>query len=296
MQSMTGFGKGDLTVGSSMISVEIKSVNHRYLDARFRLPSTLGFLELPLLEILKTHFERGSLEINIRQKTQGGQDLNGSSVKYSIDEEAARSIIEGSEKLHLKFATPKTPSLEMLFQSGRVFILSESAENLPALTEGIKKVFISTLKDLKTMREQEGSKLKTILTQGTLELERGVAELSKLAPRQPQKIKERLETRLAQWNISTPADPHRLEWEIALAAEKSDITEEIDRLRTHSDSFLTLLNQAGAVGRKLDFLTQELHREVNTTAAKSADIEITQLAVTLKTQIEKLREQVQNVE
>jgi uncharacterized protein (TIGR00255 family) len=134
------------------------------------------------------------------------------------------------------------------------------------------------------------------LTQGLSELTHGVDQLAKLAPKQPEKIKEKLETRLAQWKLSTPGDPNRMEWEIAMAADKADITEEIDRLKTHADSFLSILNQTGPVGRKLDFLTQELHREVNTTAAKSADIEITQLAVSLKTQIEKLREQVQNVE
>jgi len=296
MQSMTGFGKGDLTVGSSTISIEIKSVNHRYLDTRFRLPSTLGFLELSLLEILKSYFERGSFEINVRQKAQNNFELNNSSIKYVVDEEAARSIIEGSEKLHLKFGTPKLPSLEMLFQSGRVFIPTENPESLPELTEGVKKAFQTVLKQVKEMRENEGAKLKTILTQGLSELTHGVDQLAKLAPKQPETIKEKLETRLAQWKLSTPGDPNRMEWEIAMAADKADITEEIDRLKTHADSFLSILNQTGPVGRKLDFLTQELHREVNTTAAKSADIEITQLAVSLKTQIEKLREQVQNVE
>lgn len=295
MQSMTGFGKGELSTPGLMFSIEIKSVNHRFLDTRFRLPPNFASLELPLLEILKTYFERGSFEINIRQKSTGSSE-SGSKVAYTIDEEAARSIIEGSEKLHLKFGTPKTPSLEMLFQSGRVFIVAENGESLPQLIEEIKKAFHNVLKSIKTMRENEGAKLKTILTQGVSELIGDTDRLATLAHRQPQNIKERLEARLAQWKLSAPADPHRLEWEIAMAAEKADITEEIDRLKTHTDSFLSILNEKGAIGRKLDFLTQELHREVNTTAAKSADIEITQIAVRLKTQIEKLREQVQNVE
>ncbi|MBM4304196.1 MAG: YicC family protein [Deltaproteobacteria bacterium] len=295
MQSMTGFGKGELSIGGSLLSLEIKSVNHRFLDTRFRLPPALSFLELPLLEILKTYFERGSFEINVRQKSLASSETS-SSVKYTVDEEAARSIIEGAEKLHLKFGTSKTPSLELLFQSGRVFVLTENSDLLPSLIEGLKTSFRTVLQDVRTMRETEGSKLKTILNQGVLELLQGVEQLKKLAPRQPEKIKEKLDSRLAQWKIGTPMDPHRMEWEIAIAAEKADITEEIDRLTTHANSFLTILNEKGPIGRKLDFLTQELHREVNTTAAKSADIEITQVAVTLKTQIEKLREQVQNVE
>lgn len=296
MQSMTGFGKGDFTIETSMFTIEIKSVNHRYLDARFRLPSSLSALELPLLEILKSHFERGSFEISIRQKTQTVQEGNPNSTVYNVDEGAAKSLMDCAEKLHLKFGTPKIPSLEMLFQSGRVFIPQEATENIPQINDGVKVGFQSVLKSLKAMRESEGMKLKAILVQGISELTRGVEQLSLLAPKQPEKIKERLLTRLAQWKLSNPADPQRMELEIALAAEKADITEEIDRLKTHADSFMSILNQNNAVGRKLDFLTQELHREVNTTAAKSADIEITQVAVALKTQIEKLREQVQNVE
>lgn len=296
MQSMTGFGKGDATLGTQTISIEIKSVNHRYLDTRFRLPFTLSFLELSLLEILKSHFERGSFEINIKQKSLSSTENGHKNLGFGIDEEAAKSLIEAVEKLHLKFGTPKNPSLEFLLQSGRVFIPQENPENLPELTAGVKKTFERVLKDLKMMREQEGMKLKTILLQGVSDLVKATSQLSQLAPRQPEKIKERLESRLAKWELSTPMDPHRLEWEIALAAEKADITEEIDRLKTHAEAFTGILNQAGPVGRKLDFLTQELHREVNTTASKSADIEITQVAVGLKTQIEKLREQVQNVE
>ena len=295
MQSMTGFGKGDTSIGNSSFSIEIKSVNHRFLDTRFRLPSTLSFLELSLIDILKSHFERGSFEINVRQKTLGNAE-NSSNIKYTLDEEVARSIIEGCEKLHLKFGTAKIPSLEMLFGSGRVFIPTENVEDMARWVEGLKTAFQAVLKDVKTMRENEGIKLKTILTQGVLEMNKGIDQLARLAPKQPEKIKERLESRLAQWKLTHPVDAQRLEWEIAISAEKADITEEIDRLKTHCDSFLTILNERGSVGRKLDFLTQELHREVNTTAAKSADIEITQLAVNLKTQIEKLREQVQNVE
>jgi len=253
-------------------------------------------MELQLLEVLKSHFERGSFEINIRQKSQLQTEGNGNTPRYSIDEEAAKSIIEGAEKLHLKFGTPKLPSLELLFQSGRVFVLGDNLETTPDLVEALKSKFETVLKELKGMREAEGNKLKSILTHCISDLNRGVDSLTKLAPKQPQQIKERLEARLSQLKLGTAADPHRLEWEIAIAAEKSDITEEMDRLKTHSDSFLSILSQSGAIGRKLDFLTQEMHREVNTTAAKSADIEITQLAVNLKTQIEKLREQVQNVE
>ena len=150
IQSMTGFGKGDTSIGNSSFSIEIKSVNHRFLDTRFRLPSTLSFLELSLIDILKSHFERGSFEINVRQKTLGNAE-NSSNIKYTLDEEVARSIIEGCEKLHLKFGTAKIPSLEMLFGSGRVFIPTENVEDMARWVEGLKTAFQAVLKDVKTM-------------------------------------------------------------------------------------------------------------------------------------------------
>lgn len=128
------------------------------------------------------------------------------------------------------------------------------------------------------------------------EMKDDLTQIAQLAPVQTQRIKEKLENRLSQWKLSAPIDPNRLEWEVALMAEKSDIKEEIDRLNGHFQAFTEATDSSKPVGRKLDFLTQELLREVNTIASKTSLIEITQLTVRLKSNIEKLREQVQNVE
>jgi uncharacterized protein (TIGR00255 family) len=128
------------------------------------------------------------------------------------------------------------------------------------------------------------------------EMRTALKEIESFSKDQSHKIKEKLENRLKQWQLSAPVEPRRLEWEVALLAEKSDITEEIDRLKGHFEAFLETFDSQTSVGRKLDFLTQELNREVNTIASKTTLMEITQLTVRLKSNIEKLREQVQNVE
>lgn len=296
MQSMTGFGRAEAQIGGFSFTVEVKSVNHRFLDARIRLPSTLSLFEHQLLELLKKHFERGSFDVNVRQRLDASQTHLASGTRFVVDETAAKSLIQGCQWLAQTYQTPKTPSLEFLAMTNRVFVPVEETTDPALLWEPFKALFERTLSELKKMREMEGKRLKEILNSGLLEIEKTVDELVQLAPQQPLKIREKLETRLASWNLSQPIDATRLEWEVALLAEKADITEEIDRLKTHTKEFLGILQEAKPVGRKLDFLTQELHRETNTVSSKASLIDVTRHSVLLKSRIEKLREQVQNVE
>ena len=149
---------------------------------------------------------------------------------------------------------------------------------------------------MKEMREKEGLKTKAILKQGIGELLGFVQKLEKLAPEQPKRIQEKLKSRIQQWSLPGQVDPQRLELEVAFYSEKADVAEELARLTAHAKSFLDLLETKQGVGRRLDFLTQELNREVNTLSSKASILEMTQLAVEIKTTIEKLRERVQNVE
>lgn len=295
MRSMTGFGKAEGKVGGGNYSIEVRSVNHRYLDARFRLHGSLNAFEIPLSETLRSHFDRGSFEVTARPRipSQGG---TSSGTRFVIDDTAMRSFMEAAKLLHSQYGTEKIPTLQALASTGKIFVpADEGAEGSEALTE-IKTLFESALMDLKKMRESEGRRLETVLKDGLIELSKHVEAISLLAPEQPRKVKEKLTQKISQWQVSAPVDSSRLEWEVAFYAERSDVTEEIDRLRMHLKEFMSLISKSGSIGRKLDFLSQELHREVNTLASKATLIEITRLAVESKTQIEKLREQVQNVE
>jgi uncharacterized protein (TIGR00255 family) len=296
MNSMTGFGRSEATIGSYSFTVEIKSVNHRFLDVRFRMPQTLSSFEFALTETLKQHFERGSFEVNVKQRIDATQNHSSFGTRFVVDEVAAKSLLDGCEWLAGKYKTPKVPSLEMLAMTNRVFVAVDEGADLTTLWNPFKALFEKTITELGKMRQSEGKRLKTVLGDGLKDIEKAVEKLSTLAPLHPEKVKEKLTQKLATWNLTAPIENSRLEWEVALLAEKADITEEIDRLKLHTKEFYTILEGSKPVGRKLDFLTQELHRETNTVSSKASAIEITRVAVELKATIEKLREQVQNVE
>lgn len=295
MYSMTGFGRAECLAGNSQFVVEIKSVNHRYLETRFRLPPSLSQYEGKFLEQLRTHFERGSFEISIKQKPNP-KAASLASTKFAVDTLAMKSLIEGAQELKSKFQVTGDIDLNFLASTGRVFIALEEPEDEENLTTQVNKALQAAIKELDSMRENEGRRLKEILKGELSGLNTAIAKLVKLAPDQPKKIEQRLKAKIAQWTLPSGVDAQRLEMEILFHAERADVTEELARLKTHTAAFLELLDAKGSVGRRLDFLTQELHREINTLSSKVAAIEMTQVAVEMKSAVEKLREQVQNVE
>jgi uncharacterized protein (TIGR00255 family) len=291
---MTGFGRCEGTVGPQHFTIELKSVNHRYLETRFRLPPFFAPYELPLSEMLRAKFERGAFEINVRQKL--GHDRGGvSSTRFVIDELAAQSLVDACQILHKKYKTEKVPSLEVLAFTNKVFVPVDDSGDAEGTFSELKSLFQKGLSEIQEMREREGERLKAILSAAIEELTQTTLRLRALAPEQGPKILEKLKTRISQWKLGE-VDSQRLEWELAFYAERSDITEELDRLKAHTEEFAKLLQSPKSVGRRLDFLTQEMHREVNTMGAKASLLAITQSTVEAKTLIEKLREQVQNVE
>lgn len=292
---MTGFGRSEAIVGSFLTTIEVKSVNHRFLDCRFRLPPTLSHLEIPMLEHLKTHFERGSFEIIVKQKL-GTKEGTVSSTRFIVDESAAKSLYNGFDWIKREFKLEEPITIESFIQAGKVFLpVDESNENTVAWAS-VKAVFEEALLNVKKMRQAEGEKLKAVLSGSLKEIGTQSKQLRSLSQLQTKAIKEKLEQRLQNWNLKEQIDASRLEWEVAMLAEKADFTEEMDRLDIHVQEFNATLTIQKSIGRKLDFLTQELHREVNTTSSKANLIEVTRIAVELKGMVEKLREQVQNVE
>ncbi|MCB0405329.1 MAG: YicC family protein [Bdellovibrionales bacterium] len=295
MNSMTGFGRAEAQIGSSQVTVEIKSVNHRFLDTRFRMPPFLSPYELRLTETLRSRFERGAFEISIRHKPIASGAGSVMSTRFVVDQEAAKSFKLALDWLQKEFKT-EPPSLDLFANSHRIVVAVEETEDLEEAFVAVEKVFQQALDGVAEMRASEGKKLSEILLGGLRTLSGIISELEKVAPLQPKQIADKLTKRLERWQLNTQIDSSRLEQEIALYAEKSDFTEELDRLRTHEKAFGALIAEPGSLGRRLDFLTQEFHREFNTLSSKAAAVEITRLALTGKSEIEKLRQQVQNVE
>lgn len=296
MESMTGFGRAETSLANTLYTIEVKSVNHRFLDVRMRLPPMLSAWEVAMTETLRAKFERGSFEINVKTKVPPQATSVSSGTRFVVDERAAKSLAEGCEWLrqNLKVEGPLSPDIFAL--STKVFVAVEESTDSHAVWNELKPTYDAALNDLKKMRQGEGARLKKVLKDVLSEIGDRVKSVANLAPEQPKKIREKLTTRLAQLQVGGEIDPNRLEWEVAVLAERSDITEEIDRLKLHLKQLDSLMESPKSNGRKLDFLIQELHREVNTIGSKASLIEITQSVVELKAAIEKLREQVQNVE
>lgn len=293
---MTGFGRAEGNVKNQCFVVETKSVNHRYLDLRFRLPSMLSRFEPTLASEIRAAFSRGSIELVIKQLPMNENMLAGSGNHFSIDQSAAESFFECCKTLHEQFRTPRVPSLEAIAMTGKIIISVEPETSGSEYLEGIRALVNAAVSDLKKMRAQEGEKLSLFLQRESQGLAELADKLSVFTSEQTNRIRAKLADRIKQWDLSSETDSQRLEWEVAYYAERSDITEEIDRLRSHLEAFRSLLSEPNSVGRKLDFLTQEMYREINTIGAKSTLLEVTRLTVEGKSIVEKLREQVQNVE
>ncbi len=294
MRSMTGFGRSEGAIGGQRFTFEMKAVNHRYLDLRFRLPSGFTAFEPRLTDLLKEKFERGSVDAVLRQAPLASGAVAGT--RLQADEMAAQTFVEACQHLSKKLNLTLTPTIEAMVATNRIFVPVDEAQDDTSHWEALKKLALTASQGVATMRQSEGQKLAEVLRTGAKEVAELAVQCLRVAADHPRLVREKLQARIAQWGMTGPSDAQRLEWEIAYFAERSDITEEIDRLKSHAQAFEALLDDKGSVGRKLDFLTQEMHREVNTMGAKAASLELTRLTVDGKQKIEKLREQAQNVE
>ena len=287
---MTGFGRGDGGDSQYVWSWEVKSVNGRGFDLRCRLPSGWEGLEQKLRAAITERCRRGSFQSALSLRTLPGSA--GVQVNRALLEEfiaLARDLRGGEREVDVEsllairgVVEPGEPEDEELRERRRAAVLA---------------CFTTALDELVQARAAEGEKLTALIQSFLREIERLVGEAAKVAATQPAALQARLTAQLDDLlQASPPLAPERLAQECALLASKADVREELDRLQAHCDAALALLQQGGAVGRKLDFLCQEFNREANSLCSKSSDIELTRLGLELKSQIEQLREQVQNLE
>jgi uncharacterized protein (TIGR00255 family) len=282
-KSMTAFARSE----SGHISWELRSVNHRYLEVSLKIPDTIRALEIGLRNQIKANLNRGKIDCQLRigqsQTSQAGISIN----EKLLDEinSALATIIP-----KLQSCAPVNP-LEILKWPG---VLNEQTEDEAALKKTIGDLFDQALNQLVHMRASEGSELKHIVLEKLAELEVIVAQAAEEAPIITARQKEKMLAKLEELKVD--ADPGRIEQELVIMAHKSDVVEELDRLNTHIEEVRTTLNSTGAIGRRLDFLMQELNREANTLSSKAVATNTTIQAVELKVIIEQMREQIQNIE
>ena len=285
--SMTGYASASRELASAALSVELRSVNHRYLDLQFRLPEELRALEPGLRELVAAKLNRGKVECRIALNP-----LPNAAKAAELNPEALKQLRALSEKLRL--AWPSVPGLsaaDILRWPGMLTVQELSVEELRA---DCYEAMQAVIDDFTETRAREGEKLKALLLERVAAMEERIAVV---APRMPQIIaahEEKLAAKLRE--AMGVADDERIRQELALFANRVDVDEEISRLTAHLGELKRILAKGGAVGKRLDFLMQELNREANTLGSKSVDVEVTRVSLDLKLLIEQMREQIQNIE
>jgi uncharacterized protein (TIGR00255 family) len=284
---MTAFAGNEAEIGNMSVSCELRSVNHRYCDITLKLPDSLRFVEADLRSAISAKISRGKVECSLSYKKQAknGQSfiVNTNAVAALL---AATDVIEQQMTAALSFS-----ALDVLAFPG---IQQEPGTDKDQLNQGITVLVNQTLEQLLEAREREGAQLKALVEERCVKMQGFVVSAGKRLPEVLLLIRNKLKDRITE--LVAQPDFDRLEQELVLLAQKLDISEELDRLNTHITEVLRVLDQKDPVGRRLDFLMQELNREANTLGSKSADKEMTQISIELKVLIEQMREQIQNIE
>ncbi|MCE2027888.1 YicC/YloC family endoribonuclease [Sessilibacter corallicola] len=284
--SMTGFARNQETFTWAQLTWEIRSINHRYLEPHFRLPETLRLLEPNLREILRNKIARGKVEVSLQvQKTTTQQTIN-------IDENLAKEVIQAAETINHQLSKPATINPMQILQWPGV--IQESEIDPEQAKANALSSFSTAVDDLIQQRAREGKELKNHITNRLDQVNALVEKTRLVLPELKQNQRNKLLEKLSVLEVEVDQD--RLEQELVYLAQKSDVDEELDRLETHANEVKNCLNQKKPVGRRLDFLMQELNREANTLSSKATVSDTTQTAVELKVLIEQMREQVQNIE
>lgn len=288
---MTGFGRAGGT-GEAPFWVEIRSVNHRYLDVNIRLPQGLAGLEPAVRERIAVCLSRGRVEVTAGLRHQA---VEGASRTVHLNRELLRAYLDAVREAAQEWGGPG-PSLDVVLQQPGVLVVEEEAPDLERLWAALSPVLDEALQQLVGMRQAEGARLAQDLRQRLVQIKALVGRMEEAAPRMVEHYRARLVERVESLARRGELDPGRLEAEVLLFAERVDISEELVRARSHLAEFERALEEGGPVGRRLDFLLQELLREANTVGSKAQDGQIAALVVDMKTELERMREQVQNLE
>ena len=288
---MTGFGRAEVYECGKKITVEIKSVNHRYCEISVRMPKKLNFYDSAVRQLIKKFVNRGKVDVYISMETD---DETGSIVKYN--KSLAKDYFDNITKISEDLGIPCDVSVMSLARMPEVLTLEESEEEHEKTWEILEKAISDSCKMLIETRTAEGEHLKADIISkldGLLEM---VAKIEKRSPEMMAAYRQKLTDKLSEVISDTNISEQLIAGELIIYADKICVDEETVRLKTHVTNMKKTLEGTESIGRKLDFLAQEMNREANTTLSKANDIEISEIAINIKTEIEKIREQIQNIE
>lgn len=289
--SMTGFGRGEVSIDGVTAVADVRSLNSRYLDLSLSIPRSLNMQEQVIRDTVKAKAARGRVSVHISLSRDGNEELG-----MTIDTAAAKTAYAMLNGLRNEIGIKEEIKLSHLLQFNEVMKPAERADTDAQAWEAAQQALGLALDMMNGMRAQEGSQLLTDIENRINGMEETVGRVETLIVAQVSRRRERLEEKLRTLLGGVDMDPQRLAQEVALIAERLDITEECVRFRSHVQFFRDLIKSPEPAGRKLNFLTQELNREVNTMGSKAEDPEIARAVVGMKEELEKIREQIQNIE
>ncbi len=290
-ESMTGYGRGEYRSERYQVGVEIKSVNHRFLEVKLRIPRELNAREQEMRAALRDRFGRGAVDATVQLERQ-----DGAARRFVVDEALLAQAATGFAAAAARLGVDNRFDLATLSQFREIFRFEAAPDDLEELHAGTLAAFTAALDQLAIARQREGAALTAVLAAALRELGDVHAKMLALAPAVARQLKETITARADELFGSGRLAPERIEQEAALLAMKSDITEELTRFGGHLEACAAALAAGGPAGRQMDFLLQEMHRELNTAAAKANTGALAHLAIRGKLELEKVREQVQNLE
>lgn len=291
IRSMTGYGRAQQMIDGRSILVEIKSVNHRYFEFSSRLPRAYGFLESRLKAFLQERFSRGKVDVFVTIINVDTEPAN-----VQVNQELAKSYASALRSLAEPVGLRDDLSLSSISRFSDIFIVLKETEDEDEVWQQVKVVAEEAAARFVLMRETEGQKMKEDIESRLITIENAVAQVESRSPETVRAYQEKLTQKITEVLENTQIDEQRILTEAAIFAEKIAVEEETVRLKSHLEQCRGILAGGGAVGRKLDFLIQEFNREANTIGSKAQDIEVARVVVEIKSEIEKIREQIQNIE
>ena len=291
VKSMTGYGRAEDTLNGCTITVELRSVNNRYLDCNVRMPRLYLFAEETIKSRVQNTISRGKVDVFVTLDSTGGEQ-----VQVTVNQPLADGYYAALKELAERYGLSKDISVSLLSRFPDVLLAEKAEEDVEQRAQDICSVLDRALADFDQMRTREGARLEADVLSRAARIEELVSLVEERSPQTVAEYRAKLEARMNEVLSNTQLDPARILTEAAIFADKVAVDEETVRLRSHIGQLRHMLEQGGATGRKLDFLIQEFNREANTIGSKCSDIDIARHVVDIKAEIEKIREQVQNIE
>jgi uncharacterized protein (TIGR00255 family) len=292
VNSMTGYGRATNVVKDTTITVEIKSVNHRYSDISVRMPKEYSLYEEKIKKVIQSNLHRGRIEAFI--SIEGDQ---AKEKRVNIDTKMLKQYIDLLNSAAVEHSLSGELTVNQLLHIPDLFSITEEDEDISLYEETLLKTVLEATNKCTEMRKTEGAALLKDMIERIHSVKKVISDISQSSTIVIEQYRERLKKRIEEFiGNEFQADESRLLTEVAVFAEKADISEELTRLSSHCEQFVVITSETGAIGRKLDFLVQEMNRETNTIGAKANDYRISQNVVVMKSELEKIKEQVQNIE